>query len=346
MAKKTKISDKLKFVDCEGTGSTIPELMEERISQGKPVNGSFGGVFNTPTEKARFTFLKPKGASSIGNSPSINFLPGDMPGNDASGMGVTGAPSETIDIVVGRMASANGGEGPSDGMFGGNSFGADAARIYISRLTKSDFNFGIDRRENEDRPEQPRSAIVVKADKVRIIGREGVKIVTGGARGTIFGGPYPNGERNSLGGKIPYAAKIDLIAGNHCGEDPGYMPGGMEPAPTDPGLMSVSSQHIGKPKYLQPITKGANMIMCITDILDILDDVMDTINKIASTNIAVFGAISTAVPWIDLSAATISTTIYANTPCWKARLRVMGVRLHYLGSRSMYRIASRNVNTT
>ena len=48
-----------------------------------------------------------------------------------------------------------------------------------------------------------RSAIAAKADAVRIIGREGIKLVTSGY-----------GDYNSQGGKVSSTYGIDLIAGN------------------------------------------------------------------------------------------------------------------------------------
>ena len=58
-----------------------------------------------------------------------------------------------------------------------------------------------------------RSAIGIKADGVRIIGREGVRITTGKMQGGKFGG---QGEPNSLGGNLSMIApKIDLVAGNN-----------------------------------------------------------------------------------------------------------------------------------
>ena len=77
---------------------------------------------------------------------------------------------------------------PPKGSLVGNSFEADAARIYISELTDIDKNFGVT--EGKSGEMKDRSGIGIKADGVRIIGREGVKIVTGRAGGT--------GEKNSL----------------------------------------------------------------------------------------------------------------------------------------------------
>ncbi len=125
------------------------------------------------------------------------------------------------------------------------------------------------------------------------------------------------------------------MAGNHAGDEPKWRPVGK--------LLGIEQVN-----YLQPVVKGDNMIRCIEDILDILDDVMDTVNKMASTNIATFGAISANTKDIGMAAAMAaaqtSTTIFANTPCWRARIRVMGVRIHYLMPRSFRRISSRNLN--
>ena len=77
-------------------------------------------------------------------------------------------------------------DGPEPGQKVGNSFSTDAARIYISQLTAVDKNFGIANRYQSfwKRPDEapPGSAIGIKADSVRIIGREGIKIVTGKAQ--------------------------------------------------------------------------------------------------------------------------------------------------------------------
>ena len=102
----------------------------------------------------------------------------------------------------------------------------DAARIYISQLTDIDDNFNIggswkdecgvtiDFPEPENLQSPPackysytRSGIGIKADAVRIIGREGVKIVTGGDTKNSLGGPTGGGWPTGVGG-------IDLMAGN------------------------------------------------------------------------------------------------------------------------------------
>jgi hypothetical protein len=93
-----------------------------------------------------------------------------------------------------------------------NSYAADAARIYISQMTDVDKNFGL--AEGMIGSAQARSAVAIKADGVRIIGREGVKIISG--RSHAFSGIGTSGELLSTGGKIMQPAPpIELIAGNN-----------------------------------------------------------------------------------------------------------------------------------
>jgi|6_EtaG_2_1085325.scaffolds.fasta_scaffold10647_2 hypothetical protein len=88
-------------------------------------------------------------------------------------------------------------------------FFVDAARIYISQKTDVDKNFGIAefyKKSNEETCEGgncAKSAIAVKADNVRLIARETMRLVTGTDR------------YNSQGGKIDgEKAGIELIANN------------------------------------------------------------------------------------------------------------------------------------
>jgi|TARA_R110000824_G_scaffold84522_4_gene210828 hypothetical protein len=75
----------------------------------------------------------------------------------------------------------------------------DAARIYISQRTEIDKNFNLP--EGMVGSPTPRSGIAIKADGVRIIARDGIKLVTG------------TDEYNSQGVKIDAISGIDLIAG-------------------------------------------------------------------------------------------------------------------------------------
>tara|TARA_R110000824_G_scaffold285090_2_gene473274 strand:+ start:17208 stop:18620 length:1413 start_codon:yes stop_codon:yes gene_type:complete len=87
----------------------------------------------------------------------------------------------------------------------------DAARVYISQKTDVDKNFGIGEEFSskfEDKEDKnigkygAKSAVVTKADNIRIIGRESIRIVTGTDR------------FNSTGGEIHGKSGIELVAMN------------------------------------------------------------------------------------------------------------------------------------
>ena len=126
-------------------------------------------------------------------------------------LGHTGAGS--VDIVVGRMAGTKG--GPNCNRVVAPNFATDAARVYISQKTDIDRSLGL----VGDSQLVGRSGVAIKADGVRIVGREGVKIVTHKAKN--FEGLGRKGEKNSQGDDIEdgNVAGIELIAGNDLSED-------------------------------------------------------------------------------------------------------------------------------
>jgi len=79
-------------------------------------------------------------------------------------------------------------------------FGVDAARVYISQKTDVDDNFGL--RNGKVGNSKSKSAVGIKADAVRIVAREGIKLVTN------------TDANNSAGGNVVGTTGIDLIAGN------------------------------------------------------------------------------------------------------------------------------------
>jgi hypothetical protein len=101
----------------------------------------------------------------------------------------------SIDIVAGRGGSKAGDQLPADPMFG-----EDAARIHISQKTDVDTNFKI--KEHGQGISKSRSAIALKADAIRLVAREGIKIVTG------------TDKKNSQGGDIKSVHGISIVAGN------------------------------------------------------------------------------------------------------------------------------------
>ena len=138
----------------------------------------------------------------------------DRPSNFASGAGGRGATQcGSIDIVVGRMAGSSVGIQGKDKRVDPNFF-SDAARIHISQKTNIDENFAL--ADGSVGSKKNVSGIGLKADEVRVVGRTGIKIVTGGGRGVTAG---RDGEVNSNGGSIDLIPTIDLIAGNDTEDD-------------------------------------------------------------------------------------------------------------------------------
>jgi len=133
----------------------------------------------------------------------------------------------------------------------------DAARIYISQKTDVDNNFKIAQgtvgTAAED--ENPKSAIALQADGVRIIGRENIKIITHGPGNSA-------GVYNSQGGLLESVGGIDLIAGNND-ED------------------------------LQPLVKGENMVQCVQELLEQINSLNGIVSGLLASQMK-FNAVITS----------------------------------------------------
>ncbi len=181
----------------------------------------------------------------------------DRPDSITSGYGGKGhTGAGAIDICVGRQASIDG--GPDGNSIVGNNFFTDAARIYLSQKTDVDRNFSL----VGDTQITQRSAVAMKADAVRLIGREGVKIVTG--KGKNLEGTGNGGEKNSQGGGIEAIAGIELIAGNDLRATP-----------------------------LEPLTKAYALNEVLLEIVDRIDELTDIVNEMAKLQTQINTAIQT-----------------------------------------------------
>ena len=109
-------------------------------------------------------------------------------------------------------------------------FFKDAARIYISQ--KSDIDDYFDLAKGKIGNHKSKSAIAMKADGIRIIGREGVKIVT------------KSQGKNSADGSLNFAG-IDLIALNNTDN-------------TNTADLSI-----------QPLVKGDNVLKAIKELAEL-----------------------------------------------------------------------------
>jgi len=138
-----------------------------------------------------------------GKNNSYIVLGRDRPGTRLSGYGGTGdTQAGMIDIVVGRMGpkvreeTENG-----EKIYVDPNLRLDSARIYLSQKTDVDDNFRL--ADGVIGKSTGRSAIAMKADDIRIISREGMKLITG------------TDPVNSQGGAVKSVGGIDLIAGNN-----------------------------------------------------------------------------------------------------------------------------------
>lgn len=124
----------------------------------------------------------------------------DRPSSKSSGYGNLGATGAGSIYLKTGMAFPPKSKGKEQ-IYADNNFKTDSAGIYISQLTDIDNNYELARGSLSLRG---RSGIGVKADGVRIIARENIKLVTG---------PFVK-EQNTLGGKNITYYGVDIIAGN------------------------------------------------------------------------------------------------------------------------------------
>ena len=291
---------------------------------------STSGLFGTKISEPRVNFIKAQNELIVTDDDINAFitLGRDRPSHLASGYGGKGAQRcNTIDLVVGR-ASSN--PNLKDGVFVNNSFGGDAARVYISQLTDIDTHFGIDAGMAGSITQ--RSAIGIKADAVRLIGREGIKIVTG--RSFQFKNMGPKGETNSLGGTISQPAPpIELIAGNQKEIQPGFADLGEKPI-----------------RVLQGAAKGEYVRDAFRELSGIIDDVWTGIYTMATFNNLLFSAMAVNVwhpHYTNMCTFTIARYLTSvMSPLWHARANKFWWDINYTNPGGKKYVMSRNVYIT
>jgi len=291
MATKTNIYDESLLGALRQTIVVPPTTTVEKEGGAMNTADSHSGLYNTVVNEPRVNFVAAANNMLLTDSTkNVGIVIGsDRPSHQASGYGGKGAQkANTIDLVVGRIAS-----NPKlpDGYIVNNSFSGDAARIYISQMTDIDMNFGLD--PGQAGRIKGRSGIGIKADAVRIIGREGIKIVSG--RSHEFKGHGIFGEANARGGKIHQPAPpIELIAGN---------------VKSQSGFLGF-----GKTKrILQGTAKGENVRDAFRELSDVMDDIWSAVYNLALLNITTFAGLGIpgpfSPPWHAASCAFATTMI-------------------------------------
>ncbi len=228
---------------------TLNELSKTKEENSQQARGIAGNTFLEPVPH----FIKADNEKVIeGSNNSFIVLGRDRPSSRLSGYGGKGhTQAGSIDIVVGRMASE-----PKAGVYVDPNFKIDAARIHISQKTDVDKNFAL--ADGKVGPAEAKSAIAMKADGIRIIAREGIKLVTG------------TDAKNSQGGTVDTTFGIDLIAGNMFDKN------------NDRVLQIYTTAEQQKKELeiqgMQPIPKGISLAFA----LDQLTEHVDKLSGIAS----------------------------------------------------------------
>jgi hypothetical protein len=323
----------------EERAKNILQSTYRRFEANRPVNmiPPDSGLYGAYTQDVEVQLKPAASQQRVGiNNAEIIFGPDRPSGLQESKYIRKGAlRAKSIDLVVGRMSSINNGKGPAYNRSGDspevdNHFGADAARIVISHLTDIDTNFQL--ADGKTGNIKGRAGIGIKADVVRIIGREGIKIVTGKAP---FKGMGLKGETNSRGTRLVPAPPIELIAGNNT--RPNFVLGGPL------GLIDVVST-------LQPLVKGENTTYALKELGNIVDEIWSAVFNLGLVS-AAFNSTLGAEPLLVITKGTAPQA--ANqvldsviNSLWHTRFNKSIWEIQYLEEFGHRYICSRNVTTT
>mgnify|MGYP003634868923 FL=1 len=193
MGRSVSNNNEIKSVDNSGLSEATREAMDLDANYTSGRSGA--GIFGDSITEAMPRYIQSPCESVTQHGNSWIVLGRDRPASRASGYSGQGhTQASSIDIVVGRGAPV-----PTSDINVDPSFSTDAARIYISQKTDIDDNFKIV--NGGMGSSHAKSGIGIKADAVRIVGTEGIKLVT------------RTSATNSKGGSVA-AAGIELIAVN------------------------------------------------------------------------------------------------------------------------------------
>jgi hypothetical protein len=205
------------WVSSKGISGPMDDVIDNMVDL-----GGLDGLFCTDLVEPIPKFRDGQCEKVIeGKNNSFIVLGRDRDSHLGSGCGGLGQiQCGMIDIVVGRCALNSAEElkkkkppiGPEETT--NPNFITDAARIYITQKSLNiDKYFGFDNTTTSSSRLEEKSAVGIKADHVRLIARDTVRIYAGGA--TNVEGLSKNQESNSTGGELmPGKGKIELVAGN------------------------------------------------------------------------------------------------------------------------------------
>ena len=186
-------------------------------------------------------FISTKNETVYKRGNSFIVLGVDRRSHIRSGFGgVNTTHCAAIDIVAGRLGRLAVSHFPDNTPVQVNpNFKLDAARIYVSQKSNVDRYFGLKPGTvGSTSRKSPRSTVAIKADTLRFIARENIKLVTRTDR--------QNSQGGALGKAITSGYGIDLMAMND-----------------------------DRPGMMQPLVKGDNLKSCVHDVLAAIHDLRD-----------------------------------------------------------------------
>jgi hypothetical protein len=207
---------------------------ESRDPQGKARYLGFDNGFKQNFDTPQYISSPSEQTIVKGNSYIVLGL--DRPSNIFSGFGgKQNTHSAAIDIVVGRLGYRGSARTSRGTLVNADpNFKLDAARIYISQKSDPDGYFGlVAGNVGNTSVDSPRSTVALKADTLRLIARENIKLVTRTDGANSQGAPLGNTFVGNYG--------IDLIA-------------------------------LNDDKGLQPMVKGENLKECLAAIIGSIND--------------------------------------------------------------------------
>jgi hypothetical protein len=178
---------------------------------------------------------------SKGNSFIVFGL--DRPHHILSGYGGSkDTHCSAIDIVAGRLgyrAVSRDSKGRTINV--DPNFKLDAARVYISQKANVDYYFDIAQGNvGNTTGNSPRSTVAIKADTLRFIARENIKLVT------------RTDKKNSQGGKLTKA---------------------------DTGIYGIDLIAMNDGDSLQPMVRGRNLLFCLQSMIAAIQDLRSIFNN-------------------------------------------------------------------
>lgn len=218
------------------------------LKSGLVNNVNYSGIHNSNTYEIKTNYEAGAGETIVSSNANAFIVLGrDRPAGISSGQGGKGyTGASCIDIIAGH-----GGPRPVDSISGqpvftGKDFKNDAARVYISQMTDVDEYFEIPKIQaslGDVRVDLEQSVglstVAAKADTIRMIARENIKLVT-------FHKGFTSANFRS------YNGGIDIVAGCNVMQ-------------ADPNM------------DLQPMVKGNNLIELLKEIVVRIDDVQSTV---------------------------------------------------------------------